>query len=179
MPNSFRVPHWTSKRTRTETEKSQSWTRPDFHEIWSSETFWLSNCQENDGIACNLPSRLVSRAQDKYHDSRFFSRASRSYFSSVRLSTMPVKYMIWPPMVDLPASGNRNRTFTLTAPSITFFRYRPTWPMKTTLTCSFVLWLSTGPLATFFLAFKADFVAPSQSSPLSPLTSESPKCKFF
>lgn len=43
--------------------------------------------------------------QDRYQDSLFFSLASLSYFSRVLLSTMPVKYMSWPPMVDLPASG--------------------------------------------------------------------------
>lgn len=44
--------------------------------------------------------------------SRFRSFASRSNFSIVRLSTMPVEYMMLPQMVDLPAS---------------------TWPMNTTL----------------------------------------------
>ena len=76
-----------------------------------------------------------------YHDSRFFSFASRSYFSISRWSTLPcdsqpgvsrsardtlwpcgqrherraVRNRIWPPMVDLPAS---------------------TWPMNTRFTCS-------------------------------------------
>lgn len=63
-----------------------------------------------------VPSKLVSMHHDKYQVSRFFSFASRSYFSKVRLSTIPVKYIIWPPIVDFPAS---------------------TWPMNTTLTCSF------------------------------------------
>lgn len=53
----------------------------------------------------DLPSRLVSSAQERYHVSLFFSLASRSYFSSVLFSTMPVRYMIWPPIVDLPASN--------------------------------------------------------------------------
>ena len=44
--------------------------------------------------------------------SRLRSFASRSNFSMVRLSTMPVVYMMLPQMVDLPAS---------------------TWPMNTTL----------------------------------------------
>ncbi len=57
----------------------------------------------------NQPSKLVSKAQDKYQDSLFFSRASFSYFSKVRLSTIPVKNMICPPMVDLPASGTEHK----------------------------------------------------------------------
>merc|ERR1712045_851026 len=80
-------------------------------------------------------SELVSIHHDRYHVSLFFSFASRSYFSRVRLSTMPVKYMIWPPIVDFPAS---------------------TWPMNTTLTCSFsvvVASLTSG--LTFVLGFEA------------------------
>jgi hypothetical protein len=47
-----------------------------------------------------------------------FALASRSYFSSVRSSTIPFRNRMWPLMVLLPAS---------------------TWPMKTTLTCFLTL----------------------------------------
>ena len=81
------------------------------------------------------PSKLVSMHHDKYQVSRFFSFASRSYFSNVRLSTIPVKYMIWPPMVDFPAS---------------------TCPIKTTLTCSFsVVVASLTSTLTFVLGLEA------------------------
>ena len=60
-----------------------------------------------------LPSKLVSMHHERYHVSRFFSFASRSYFSRVLLSTIPVKYMIWPPIVDFPASGKIKKVFSL------------------------------------------------------------------
>ena len=60
-----------------------------------------------------LPSKLVSMHHERYHVSRFFSFASRSYFSRVLLSTIPVKYMIWPPIVDFPASGKNKKVFSL------------------------------------------------------------------
>ncbi len=41
----------------------------------------------------SLSSWLVSRAQERYHVSLFFSFASRSYFSRVLLSTCPVRYL--------------------------------------------------------------------------------------
>lgn len=53
-----------------------------------------------------LPSWLVSKAQDRYHDSLLLSLASLSYFSNVLLSTIPVKAIICPPIVDFPASIN-------------------------------------------------------------------------
>lgn len=56
------------------------------------------------------PSWFVSKAHDKYQLSRDFSRASRSYFSNVRLSTMPVNDMICPPIVDLPASTKHQQS---------------------------------------------------------------------
>lgn len=46
----------------------------------------------------------VSRAQERYQDSRPSSFDSFSYFSKVLLSTIPVRKRMWPPMVDLPAS---------------------------------------------------------------------------
>ena len=46
-----------------------------------------------DKPTLSLSSWLVSSAQDKYHVSLFFSLASRSYFSKVRLSTCPVRYL--------------------------------------------------------------------------------------
>ena len=53
-------------------------------------------------LPLSLSSWLVSRAHERYHVSLFFSLASLSYFSKVRLSTIPVKNMIWPPIVDFP-----------------------------------------------------------------------------
>lgn len=58
-----------------------------------------------------LPSWFVSKAHDKYQLSRDFSRASRSYFSNVLLSTIPVNDMICPPIVDLPASESMREWF--------------------------------------------------------------------
>ncbi len=57
---------------------------------------------------------------DTHQLSLFFSLASRSYFSRVLLSTIPVKYMIWPPMVDLPASKIHVNRFII---NIAFFYY--------------------------------------------------------
>ena len=47
-------------------------------------------------------SALVSMHHERYQVSRFISFASFSYFSNVRLSTMFVRYIICPPMVDFP-----------------------------------------------------------------------------
>ena len=44
-------------------------------------------------LTLSLSSWLVSRAHERYHVSLFFSLASLSYFSSVRLSTWPVRYL--------------------------------------------------------------------------------------
>ncbi|KAH9392578.1 hypothetical protein TYRP_005660 [Tyrophagus putrescentiae] len=95
-------------------------------------------------------SWLVSSAQLRYHDSRFFSFASRSYFSSVRLSTMPVRWSSWPPMVDLPAS---------------------TWPMKTMFRCSFVFTgCATSGLFNEDLFFAlGPFATEEEEEPLPPL----------
>ena len=41
---------------------------------------------------------------ERAHDSLFFSFDSRSYFSSVLASTIPVSFKIWPDIVDFPAS---------------------------------------------------------------------------
>eukprot|EP00732_Lithocolla_globosa_P003527 Lithocolla_globosa_v1_NODE_2868_length_1841_cov_741.629899.p2 type:complete len:182 gc:universal NODE_2868_length_1841_cov_741.629899:836-291(-) len=90
-------------------------------------------------------SGLVSRAHDRYQVSRLASLASFSYFSIVRLSTIPVRKRRWPPMVDFPAS---------------------TWPMKMMLRCSLPVSISfsSGPSArsssvrdTSSLAFFSDF----------------------
>ena len=51
-------------------------------------------------------SSLVSKAQDRYQLSRFFSFASRSYFSSVRLSTMPVKCLEGKDVSDMDVNAD-------------------------------------------------------------------------
>merc|ERR1719278_2178042 len=88
-----------------------------------------------------LSSALVSMHHERYQVSRLISFASFSYFSSVRLSTMLVRYMICPPMVDLPAS---------------------TWPMNTTLTCSLSVVLAAAATGFFFTL--EDFLSPESSS---------------
>ena len=70
----------------------------------------------SERIINSLPSWFVSNAQDRYQDSRFFSRASFSYFSKVLLSTIPVKNMIWPPIVDFPASIARIVIYSVVLP---------------------------------------------------------------
>ena len=52
------------------------------------------------------------------------------------------------------------------------FNHLPTWPMKMTLMCSFLLLFSSKSVTAFCLALDADSVAPSQSPSLS--TSPSP-----
>lgn len=89
------------------------------------------------------PSWFVSRAHDKYQLSLDFSRASRSYFSSVRLSTIPVSDIIWPPIVDFPASTNRKLKTHSEYRTKNFFFDSPTCPIKTTFTCSFLLQFSS------------------------------------
>ena len=61
-------------------------------------------------LPLSLSSWLVSRAHERYHVSLFFSLASLSYFSKVRLSTIPVKNMIWPPIVDFPEQTAKSKS---------------------------------------------------------------------
>merc|ERR1719278_2217509 len=88
-----------------------------------------------------LSSALVSMHHDRYQVSLLISFASFSYFSRVLLSTMFVRYMIWPPMVDFPAS---------------------TCPMNTTFTCSLSVVLEACTTGFFFT--REDFLIPVSSS---------------
>lgn len=116
-----------------------------------------------------LPSWFVSRAHDKYQLSRDFSRASRSYFSKVRLSTIPVNDMICPPIVDFPASTTSVKSYHQSTPRQQT-DYLPTWPMKTTFTCSFLLRFSS-TLGGFFLVEALGSGSSSVTSPSSVSTS--------
>ena len=52
--------------------------------------FTMQDVQRAQKKKIAITSTFVSRAQDKYQVSLFFSLASFSYFSRVRLSTIPV-----------------------------------------------------------------------------------------
>ena len=78
-----------------------------------------------------------------YHDSRFFSFASFSYFWIVRSSTLPVRNRICPPIVDFPAS---------------------TWPMNTMLRCSFWPLLISSSSALSSAAILASLALAASSS---------------
>lgn len=82
---------------------------------FSRSSSFVSRAHDRYLTVFRYPVKHTNIIPSTYQLSRPFSFASRSYFSNVRLSTIPVKYISCPPIVDFPAS---------------------TWPMKTILTRS-------------------------------------------